>query len=262
MAIDPLSPSKENVTRAKRKFADLVFLINRHLQSSPYSVRVQRENSLSHIIARREVDLDVDLAFDCVEIVQRVRSALDKATVALVAQNGRGTSGIGFPFGSINNDTRKPYEFPSKRMKDALEKKLTPDQWKFICAKKPYPGGNDTLWAINEIANQDKHRADLVSVEPNLSHGFSIGSHPSGMTYIDALHYRPSQFQHLLADEGREEILISIGRSVSQLEIEHQFSVSVIFGNGFGVNRRDVLGTLNEQINQVDDIIKGLERFF
>ena len=259
---NPLLPSQENVARAVRKFRDLVFVVNRHIQSNPYSIRVHRDSDLFHVIARLEKDISVDVAFDCVEIVQRLRAALDKLIVALVEQNGRGTSGVGFPFGGIDRNTGKPDKFPSERMtgKHGLERKLTPQQWGFICAQKPYPGGNDTLWAINEIANADKHRKDLVGVTPNLNHGFAL-SGDSG-PYIDILYIRPSNFQHILADGDREKVLLSMGQAVSQLDIEHEFSVSVVFGSGFGVDARDILSTLNEQILQTDYIIKNMAQFF
>lgn len=256
---NPLAASQENISRARRKFDDLKASVNRHLEARPYSIRVHRDSDLSHIIARREKDVDVDIAFDTVEIVQRLRIALDKATSTLVDFNGRGTSGVGFPFGGVDRNTGKPNPFPDERMtgKHGLEKKLTASQWKFICAQRPYPGGNDTLWAINEIANEDKHRKDLVTVAPNLSYGFAMRN-----GVIDRLTIGPAEFQHLLTDEERETVLVSMGAMASEADIEHLFSVSVIFGNGFGVNGRNVLGTLNEQIRQTAHIINGLRAFF
>lgn len=254
---NPLHASQENVARAKRKFGQLKAAINGFLQSNPYSLRAQREAGLSHIIARREKDLDIDIAFDVVDLVLRLRSALDKATVALVASNSRGTSGVGFPFGGIDRNTGQPDKFPSERMigKHGLKKKLSPEQWDFICAHRPYPGGNNTLWAINEIANADKHREGLVEVSPNLDHGFAFDG-----GYIDRLSIRPTEFQHLLSDEEREVVLMSMGTVVSQSNIQHSFSASVVFGDGFGADRRNVLATLNEQIRIVDHILKGMRR--
>jgi hypothetical protein len=125
---------------------------------------------------------------------------------------------------------------------------------------KAIPGGNDTLWAINEIANTDKHRKYLVDVTLKLNHGFAL-SGDSG-PYIDGLHIRPSNFQHILADEDREKVLLSMRQAVSQLDIEHQLSVSVVFGSGFGVDKKDILSTLNEQIRQTDYIIKNMTHLF
>lgn len=251
MSVESLQPSKENIARASRKFKELVAAINRHIQSNPYSIRIERDADLFHVIARREKDLDIDISFDCVEIVQRIRSALDKLVVAMVDRNGFGTSGLGFPFGGIDRHTGQPNEFPDARTIQKLKKKLTPVQWDFLCAQRPYPGGNQVLWAINEIANTDKHRIDLVSVEPHLHHAFSFSG-----GFIDTLIVRPTQFQHILADQERELILTSMGQAVHQEDIKHRFSVAVVFGQGFGVDRRNILSTLNEQIRQVDHIVK------
>jgi hypothetical protein len=256
---NPLAASQENISRARRKFADLKASINRHLEGHPYSIRIHRDADLSHIIARREKDIDVDMAFDTVEIVQRLRIALDKAVFSLVEFNKRGTSGVGFPFGGIDRNTGKPNPFPDERMtgKHGLEKKLTAGQWRFICAQRPYPGGNGTLWAINEIANVDKHRKHLVTVEPNLSHNLEVRG-----GIIDTIIFLPTKFQHLLADQERETILASMGNMASESDIKHHFSASVVFGNGFGVDRRNVLSTLNEQIRQTNHIVGGFRAFF
>jgi hypothetical protein len=92
-----------------------------------------------------------DIGFEVVEAVGHLRSALDKMSVAIVESNERGISGIGFPFGGLDNG--KPEVFPSARMQNGIKRKLTADQWDLIETYRPYPGGNDILWAINQIAN-------------------------------------------------------------------------------------------------------------
>jgi hypothetical protein len=194
--------------------------------------------------------------------VLRLRAALDKAVVTMVEANGRGTSGVGFPFGSIDRNTGNPEPFPSARMTGnyGIEKKLTSDQWNFIKSYRPHPGGNEDLWAINEIANEDKHRKDLIEVSPHLDHGFAIRPNPSGLTKIDYLAINPSNFQHVIADPERERVLMSMGTSVSQQRIDHQFSVSVVFGRLFPVAGKNILTQLNQQIRLVDQIIKDFSR--
>lgn len=259
MANDPLAPSKENVARAERKFHHLKGSINRFIQSNPYTLRWERSADFTHIITHRNKDIDPDVSFDVVEIVQRLRIALDKATVAMVEKNGRGTSGVGFPFGSIDGNTGQPNPFPDERMtgKYGLKKKLSAPQWDFICAQRPYPGGNKLLWAINEIANEDKHRKDLVSVQPTVEYGMNM-YHGT----IDTMFMRPSQFQHVLTDQERETVMVSMGPKASQANLEHTFGVCVVFGNGIGADGFNVLSTLNEQIRITDSIIRDFRDFF
>lgn len=260
MQNDPLAPSKENVARAERKFHHLKGAINRFIQSNPYTFRWERDADFTLIITHRDKDIDPDVSFDVVEIVQRLRIALDKATVAMVEKNGRGTSGVGFPFGSIDRNTGQPYPFPDERMsgKYGLKNKLSTPQWDFICAQRPYPGGNKLLWAINEIANEDKHRKDLVGVQPTVEGGFNM--YYGGI--IDTMSSRPTQFQHVLKDQDRETVMVSMGPKASQANIEHTFGVSVVFGNGIGADGFNVLNTLNEQIRITDSIIKDFRDFF
>ncbi|WP_156000815.1 hypothetical protein [Sphingopyxis sp. MC1] len=253
-----LAASRENVARARRKFEQLKSSIDRYSNSGAYSIRTQYNDGMIHLIASRDKEPDIDIAFDTVEIVQRIRVSLDKAVSYLVEHNGRGSSGVGFPFGGIDGNTGKPLPFPDERMmgKHGLSKKLTPEQWDFICAQRPYPGGNDTLWAINEIANVDKHRKDLVALIPKLDYGMNT------VGFVDYLVMRPAHVDHLLSDKERETVLCTMGPRAAQTYIEHSFHIDLVFGEGVSVKGRSVLSTLNEQIRQVTQVLSGMRQLF
>lgn len=255
----PLFPSQEKIRRAKSKFNQLKSAINTYAAIQPYSVRVDTNGNTHRLVTRRNENPPEDLAFEVVEIVGHIRSALDKLTVATVALNGRGISGIGFPFGAIDNG--KPEPFPSARMEQGVKKKLTPAQWDLIEAYKPYPGGNDTMWAINQIANADKHGADLVRVIPRNLGGLGIGTAGTNWTGGEIV-TMPAQDDSLPYDYERETVILSITGGSGQLGVEHKPAVAIVFGEIVPVGGRNVLTTLNEQIRISEHIVKSFRDAF
>ncbi len=169
-----LTPSLKKIERAKKKFDNLVALVTAYNNRDSISLRREVEGGLTHVIASVEKDPPEDVVWELVEGIGHLRAALDKAVVAMVDSNGRGVSGISFLFGGISNG--QPDQFPTARIEHVLKQKLTPDQWDVYLASEPYPGGNDLLWAVNQIANEDKHRRDLVEASPQVIHQGASGS--------------------------------------------------------------------------------------
>jgi hypothetical protein len=82
--------------------------------------------------------------------VHNLRSALDTAGYDIAVASGvTSPKNSAFPFaGSIG------------QMANALgrSKDLPPQIQSLFCGFQPYPGGDDLLWALNEMCNTDKHR--------------------------------------------------------------------------------------------------------
>jgi hypothetical protein len=256
-----LHASHENIKRAERKFDDLKGAINRFIDSRPYSVSVERKDGITYVLAREDRGLPEDIPWDTVDVTQRLRIALDKAIIDVVEQNGRGTSSVGYPFGGIDRSTGKPNPFPDGRMlgKGGIKEKLTSDQWRVVEAQKPYPGGNDSLWAINEIANTDKHRKGLVEVVPRLGSGLNINAiGPSGtaQSIINMPDKRHTPFAH----DERITVLLSLD-GARNLRVEQKPFLEVVFGSLMPVTGKNVLVALNEQIRLVKHMINEFRPF-
>lgn len=254
-----LFPSYEKIKRAKSKFDHLKTGINAYVASHPYSFRIDGEWPRIHYVARREKAPPDDIAFEVVEAVGHLRSALDKMLVALVELNGRGTSGVGFPFGGMDNG--KPLPIPNPRT-GTIEQKLSPEQWNLVVAQRPYPGGNDTLWGINQIANTDKHGRDLVDVTPVLGDRvglFGSGTEFSGPAEIIVL---PDQDNTLLYDYERERVLVTVIGGKGELSIKAEPTPTIVFSELAPVTGKNVLTTLNQQIRITEGIIETFRKAF
>lgn len=247
-----LTPSMEKIGRAKFKLHNLAATINDYIASKPVSVRQVSHSGFNHLISSVDKAAPSSVSWEVVEIVGHLRAALDKAIVAIVAHNRRGVSGVGYPFGGLDNG--KVEEFPNRRMEQSLKKKLTLEQWDHIIRQRPYPTGNDLLWSVNEIANEDKHRINLVKTKAVGSlatldiSGGKIGKISSGT----------DEFDFILQDRERETVLISSSSTPGQPQIKCGVSVLVVFGDIYPVAGRDVLEILDGQVTMIEKIVREM----
>jgi hypothetical protein len=255
----PLHASYKKIHRANSKLVNLEASINSYLGSNTHSVKTQIEGDRAYVIARLEKDIPEDLASEVVELAGHLRSALDKMVVALVRRNGLGTSGIGFPFSGMNNG--KPEPFPSDRMEKGIKKKLTPEQWARIAFYEPYPGGKGTLWAVNEIANTDKHREDLVYVEPKLAS--AVWGMPQAGFAGQTINVNLPQDQSIVQAQERVRVLMSYVARRPDPNINTCISTRIVFANVPAVQGKDVMVTLKQECLLISAILDDFKaRFF
>ena len=258
------TPSLEKIARAERKLRHVESILDGWVSTGiTCNIRGEVHGERAHIIARTDDAPPEDVAWEIVEAVGHLRSALDKMLVALVEGSGHGVSGVGFPFGGVRADGQAE-PFPTARHA-FLEKKLTPEQWELIVAQKPYPGGNDLLWAVNELANQDKHRKDLVKVFPALAAhtmtvkngvfisrderpAFAIGGDPD----------------FVCPDQERETLLCSYGFSPGSVhpQMDQAITIYVVFGPVRPVSRKEVMSTLGQQLRLIKGIVEAFRETF
>jgi hypothetical protein len=266
----PLFASYEKIKRARSKFDYLKSAVNRYINLKPVSTRVERHADVSYVIATINEEVPIEIAWETVEAVGHLRSALDKMAIDLVIHNGRGVSGVGFPFGGVDN-SGKPNPFPDARiLASEVKKKLTPEQWTFVEAQKPYPGGNDPLWAVNEIANADKHRKGLVEVSASVKNlPFYIGLFVPKPTQVGQAFSasttftpHPTDCDSLLQDKEREFVVLSFSNPNTNNQVDCTATNIVAFGDISPVQGKNLLVTLNEQIRIVDGIVSMCKRKF
>lgn len=252
----PLFASLAKVKSAYSKIAELSASINAFLAGAKTSIRSETYEGRTYVIGGMNRAPDEGLSLKAGEVAVQLRDALDKMAVALIIQNGRGTSGVHFPFGGMDKATRKIEPFPSARHRH-LEKKFTPEQWKLILAQKPHPRGNDTLWAVNQIANCDKHWEGLVEVKinPMLDH-LSVAN-----GYFHDFAVYPSWPEGLVRQHETERVLLAWAGPMP--DAQGRAGVGIVFGEIPPVTGRDVLVSLNSQAAEVERIVQlFLKTFF
>jgi hypothetical protein len=255
-----VNASLEKIVRARQKLIHAKSLFDKWLVGGPrHTVKTLTHGNMNHEIVCVENSAPDDITWEIVEAVGHLRSALDKALVAVVKFNGRGISGVGFPFGGIGSDGN-PENFPSERHKH-LQKKLSDCQWQLILDQKPYPDGNDLLWGINEIANEDKHRINLVKLRPLIAPvdvsmtGGVISGIGGGVISTGG-----NEYDHLLSDPELEKIAVSYscGTGSVRPQIDIDITIEIAFGDVAPVSNKEVFSTLNCQIEIVKSIVEQL----
>jgi len=142
------------LNRAKRHLADLEAQINAFVRDKPWTVVIEKEpdgvtNSFKVKFTKRLAEDLPNVVFDC---ANNLRSGLDQIAFAIgVKHTGvSNPKSAKFPFG--------PTEADMLNNKKGGCKDLPTEIADFFAAFKPYKGGNNTLWALNELCNAPKHK--------------------------------------------------------------------------------------------------------
>lgn len=261
-----VTPSVEKLERAQRKLERAHAMVDEWAKRGiRYNIRTEIHGNAAHLIAKIFDRPPEDVTWEVVEAVGQLRSALDKMMVALVESNGRGVSGVTFPFGGMDNNGNAE-AFPTPRH-EFLKKKLTDEQWQCVLEQGPHPMGNPYLWGINQIANEDKHRKNLVRVSPrliarqlNISGGTFVASEGANFGITAGT----GEFDSLLSDSDDESILLSyaFGEGSIHPKIDTDISISLAFGDVAPVKGAEILGTVSHQIDLVRNILTDFSQKF
>lgn len=256
-----LSAAFKKIDRARRKL-ELISELSQDWMSEGhvYSVRRDVKAFQAHVIVGFDKLPPEEIAWELVEGVGHLRSALDKMIVTVAKHNGKGDRRIGFPFAGLKEDGT-PQLFPNGRhfeVKDCL----TTEQWQIIEAAKPFAGGNDVLLSVNNLANVDKHREELVQVRGKITPENTeiIGGVFVGSENVRVGFYAGGDPSYEEFDPATETLLFSyaFGPGSVHPEIRLFPQVDLVLGPIQPVEGREVIGLFESQISIVQDII---ERF-
>jgi hypothetical protein len=155
MSIDRITAIRAKVERAKEHIRNLESRVYGFLASQPYNV-VPDDNlkpGRRCIVVADVAPIPLAIPIILGDVLQNLRSALDHLIYNLVIANTGSDpkdSKIMFPI----FDCASKYETGSLRKVRGVHKEAID----LIGALKPYRGGNDALWGLNELNNIDKHR--------------------------------------------------------------------------------------------------------
>jgi hypothetical protein len=140
------------LSRAKHHLADLETQIKAFSEKKPWTPVVEKDGTDDVLKVKFSERLSEDIpniVFDC---ANNLRTVLDQAAFAI----GRKHTGLDnpksakFPFGPTEDDMRNNLAGGCKD--------LPPEISGLFAAFKPYKGGNNALWAMNELCNVPKHK--------------------------------------------------------------------------------------------------------
>jgi len=123
--------------------------------------------------------------------------------------------------------------------------------WPILRSFKPYKGGNDTLIALNDACNRNKH-ALIVSLIPD----FPVLEHKMYGVGMESLIIAP---KHPVWDRTKNEMeLFTVAPGV-QIAAEFKLAFLVAFAEIAGVERRQVFTVLGIFATEVERILRTIE---
>jgi hypothetical protein len=154
---DALASPKSMLRRAKSQIADLDVQIKRFAEEKPWSFvaeddldRITNE-PVTHHKVKFTSRLSEDLPHITFEAANNLRAILDQLGYAVAILNQRiDPKACKFPIGPTEVDARNNAKGGCKD--------LPPEIVDLFISFKPYKGGNNAIWALNELANTPKHK--------------------------------------------------------------------------------------------------------
>jgi hypothetical protein len=181
------------------------------------------------------------------DAANNLRSALDQCghISAVVAQ--RPTKSVKFPFGSCEKEWRNNLTGGCKDL---------PTEIRAIFERhKAYPGGNNPLWAINEIANAQKH-FELMAMplrEPSVFFNV-VATTKSARWEFNS----PGGFGIGWDSEKREVVLFSVPAG-AQTDIQANIAFTIAVDGPQVIRRESAISLLNAAVGEVESVLMGTE---
>ena len=148
--------------RAKERLHDLYAEVRAFLDTDPYGAVFKHDKQTGHHRTKIafEPPAPMNILIIAGDVLHNLRCALDHLYWDLAHARLKPPP--------ATEDEKKGLQFPicksaksySARVKEIG--RLGPDVLKVFDALKPYQGGDDTLWRLNELSNRDKHRTLLT----------------------------------------------------------------------------------------------------
>lgn len=151
---------KSKVERAKEHVRELERSVQAFRNSDPYGFRIEDDLQTGDKVHRIHIRSETPDRFALLigDVVHNLRSALDHLAWQLVVANGQmpksGPGGTQFPI----------YEpKPGAKTPQGVVQGISAEAQKVIDRMKPYKGGNNDLWMLQQLDITDKHKLLIVT---------------------------------------------------------------------------------------------------
>ena len=238
-----LESSEQKIAWAEKRFLDLQREINNFGQLDAYKEVIEpHPDKPGHQVRKIRLTqpLPPDIAHITAEVVNNLRSALDAAGYAIALASGKtAPKSTAFPFaGSVTTMAAAI----GGRCKDIP----APIQSLFF-GFQPYCGGDDLLWALNEVCNTEKHK--IVIPIGTVAAPASTSIRGTGFFEVPQPHKWDSA--------KNEMVLVTLGPE-SEFDYEFIFRMFVGFGDIRIVGGWEVLQTLGRFGAKVNSILAAI----
>lgn len=242
----PFEGAKLLVETAKKRLQTYKSEIAIAAANHTYTVVVQDDRSTGEkvIKLRFAQRLSPRLRVTASEILTTLRNALDHAMVDAKRILAPEAKKVSFPLAGSEN------EFPN-HMANRACKGMPKPFLDFVAEFKPYPGGDDFLWAVSKLAADGKH-ANLLSVVP-ISDG-SILDTRRMRSIGGPIRFGINRMVHLKNE--LEFARIGIG---GHYDADMIVTLEIVIGKADVVEGQPVLAVLDTFASKVESIVLAIE---
>ncbi len=231
------------IARAEYHIQEFTAATKAFFESKPYSIVHERDpNGAGYKVKLRlQRPLPEHLPLIVGEALYQMRSALDVfISCCAKADGATNTADVYFPF--AGSETEFNSAAPQRKIR-----KLAPARQDYIRALQPYPGGNTLLWAVNALANIDRHNC-LVAV--------------GGLNRVKEIKLTGGQY--FIPDPERlqwleNDVVLIVGITGTPPEGHFDLAVGVAFREGPVVKDRPVAPVLNDCLDAVGKVVRMFE---
>jgi len=240
---DPFESSHRKIARAKKHLKDLHRENLKFVNGNRYKRVIEPDpDKPGHTIHKIKLteELSPDIGDIVADIAQNLRNALDNAAYAVAVASGlTDPKNCAFPF------ARSAAEMASSigRCKDVPKEIQS-----LFCGFQPYLGGDDLLWALNEICITDKHKL-AVPIGHTLMHG------PMG---LQGTGFFSTPDRPVWNRAKNEMVFISFGPG-AKYKYDFKFQLFVAFNDIKVIDGKPVFAVLNTLCSKVESILMGIE---
>lgn len=245
LTTDPFFSSKFSIEWAKNHIKEFELQADKFFREEGCTVFTELDVDRSYQLLKVKFAPQIphSLLGHATDTAYNLRAALDQAIYS-VAQLNNTISLKGFPFFPV---TSKSADFEIKL--NGVQKFLPREILDLIRKFKPYKGGNDLIWALNDVCNVSKH---------GLLHSF-----PATLKYSvvgpRTVPAEPEFFSEPIVDGDKNEVAIARLPISAEHSINTEASFTVGFGNIECIKGQPALAILNEFLNIVEGIVIAIE---
>ena len=243
---DLFASPRLTILRAQHHIYDLNAKINEFVNNQPWSHAIEKDVDRIHDLHKIKFDrrLSADLPNILFDASNNLRSVLDQAGYAAAVGSGNTRlKATKFPFGATEEKWRNNLAGGCKDLPAEIQT--------FFASFQSYKGGNDLLWALNELCNTSKH----MSLVP-------IGVVRGPMAWGRIKHgWREPDLPEIIWNPEKYEITFDRTRPGDILQFDHKksFTVSVAIESIEAIANQPAIGVLNQMMHIVDSILAGTE---
>jgi hypothetical protein len=240
----PFESSRRKIARAKHHIADLKERVKRFGDEHPYEEFRRKDMERMVIVIGARLAKPFPEVFDDIasDAVQNLRAALDHACYAMA---------VAYRNPSVPREAYFPFSGSEASFEANMNGRCRdiPEQIHPLFRRlKPYKGGDDLLYALNEITIRNEHTVLTT-----------MGS--GGL--VQFAQFESSRDVHIIEppvwDSTKHEIEIAIIQPDTHFKYHIKCGFSVTFSDIDAIRGQEALGVLNEFVHKVENIVLAIE---